>query len=178
MDVVRNRMHLFFIPHTAHMQVILFILLFFLLGQLSAAEIIGKVVSVADGDTITILDDMKIQHRVRLARIDAPEKGQPYGTKARQYLSSLIFGKPVKVTYKSKDRYKRILGIVYYDGQDINLIMVQQGMAWHYSYYDRTEEYAEVEKQARRLKIGLWADPDPIPPYEYRQSKKRPKMPK
>lgn len=155
------------------MQAILFILLFFLLGQLSAAEIIGKVVSVADGDTITILDDMKIQHRVRLARIDAPEKGQPYGAKAKQYLSSLIFNKSVKVVYRDKDRYKRILGIVYCSDTDINLEMVKNGMAWHYSYYDDTALYAEAEREARSKKIGLWEDPNPQSPYAFRRDKRQ-----
>ena len=89
-----------------------------------------------------------------------------------QYLSSLIFGKQVSVRFKEIDRYGRVLGVIYCDGAEINLVMVQNGYAWHYSYYDKTPAYIQAEKQARADKKGLWADPNPINPYQFRKSRK------
>ena len=152
------------------------ILLSLLLLTLSlfSAEIIGKVVGVSDGDTITVSDDMdQGNFRIRLDKIDAPEKKQAFGNKAKQYLSSLIFGKKVSIRYKSIDRYSRISGVVFLDGTEINLVMVQNGYAWHYSYFDKTPAYIEAEKQARAEKKGLWQDPNPINPYQFRKSQKK-----
>ena len=153
----------------------LFLLSLLLLSlSLFSAEIIGKVVGVSDGDTITVLDDMdQGNFRIRLDKIDAPEKKQAFGNKAKQYLSSLIFGKKVSIRYKSIDRYGRILGVVFLDGAEINLQMVQNGYAWHYSYFDKTPAYIEAEKQARAEKKGLWQDPNPINPYQFRKSQKK-----
>ena len=148
-------------------------LLFFSLSLFSA-EIIGKVVDVSDGDTITVLDNLdKGKFRIRLNKIDAPEKKQAFGNKAKQYLSSLIFGKQVSVKFKEIDRYGRVLGVIYCDGAEINLVMVQNGYAWHYSYYDKNPAYIQAEKQARADKKGLWADPNPINPYQFRKSQKK-----
>ena len=153
------------------------LLLFFLLSlffSLFSAEITGMVVGVSDGDTITVLDDMdQGKFRIRLDKIDAPEKKQAFGNKAKQYLSSLIFGKQVSIRFKSIDNYGRVLGVVSLDGKEINLVMVQNGYAWHYSYYDKTPAYIEAEKQARADKKGLWADPNPINPYQFRKSQKK-----
>lgn len=155
---------------------ILFPILFLLAFTLFAAEeIIGKVVGVADGDTITVLDTTNTQYRIRLDRIDAPERRQAFGGKSKQLLSSLIFGKIVRIKYEKKDRYGRILGVVFRGDEEINLIMVQHGMAWHYSYFDNTERYAAAEREARQKKIGLWRDPNPISPYIFRQSQKKSK---
>ena len=138
--------------------------------SLFSAEIIGKVVAVADGDTITVLDNLdKGKFRIRLDKIDAPEKKQAFGNKAKQYLSSLIFGKQVSVRFKAIDRYGRILGVIYCDGAEINLVMVQNGYAWHYNYYDKTLAYIQAEKQARTDKKGLWTDSNPIKPCEFRK---------
>ena len=154
----------------------LFLLFLLLLSFfLFSAEIIGKVVGVSDGDTITVLDNLdKGKFRIRLNKIDAPEKKQAFGNKAKQYLSSLIFGKQVSVRFKEIDNYGRVLGVIYCDGVEINLVMVQNGYAWHYSYYDKTPAYIEAEKQARAEQKGLWQDPAPINPFDYRkQNKKR-----
>ena len=115
----------------------------------------------------------KGKFRIRLNKIDAPEKKQAFGNKAKQYLSSLIFGKQVSVRFKEIDRYGRISGVIYCDGAEINLVMVQNGYAWHYSYYDKTPAYIQAEKQARADKKGLWAEPKPINPYEFRKMKKK-----
>ena len=144
------------------------------LFSLFAAEIRGRVIAVSDGDTITVLDEMdQGKFKIRLDKIDAPEKKQAFGSKSKQFLSSLIFGKQVSIRYKAVDRCGRILGVVYCDGIEINLVMVQTGYAWHYSYYDQTPAYIQAEKQARADKKGLWADTPPINPYEFRKMKKK-----
>ena len=125
----------------------------------------GKVVSIHDGDTITILTQEKQQVKVRLYGIDAPEKKQPYGQKSKQFLSNLIAGRSVEIQEKGKDRYKRVLGIVYLDGQDINEQMVLNGYAWAYVKYSKI--YAKQELKARSQNLGLWRD-KPIPPWVFR----------
>jgi endonuclease YncB( thermonuclease family) len=152
----------------------LLLILTFISISLSAAEIKGKVVGVSDGDTITVLDDMdKGRFRVRLDKIDAPEKNQAFGSKAKQVLSSLIYGKNVVVRFNKIDNYGRVLGVVFLGEKEINLIMVQDGYARHYSYYDKTQSYIDAEKKARADKKGLWIDPNPMNPYEFRKTQKR-----
>ena len=130
--------------------------------SLFSAEIKGKVVAVTDGDTITVLDEMdKGNFKIRLDKIDAPERTQPFGSKAKQFLSSLIFGKQVSVRFKEIDRYGRVSGVIYRDGAEINLVMVQNGYAWHYSYYDKTPAYIQAEKQARQIKKVYGQTPTP-----------------
>lgn len=137
-----------------------------------SAEIIGKVVKVADGDTITVLSN-GIKYKIRLLKIDAPELKQSYGIKSKQYLETLIYHKQVKVVYSSRDRYKRILGIVYLGDKEINLQMVQSGLAWHYIYNDKTLSYIQAEKSAKEKKIGLWSEKNPVNPYIFRKKNKK-----
>jgi micrococcal nuclease len=127
-------------------------------SQAPAAETItGKVVSVADGDTLTLLVG-KTQVKVRLEGIDAPERSQSFGTKAGQ------------VEGLGKDRYKRTLGIVRLDDRNINLDLVREGWAWWYRQYaPKNKELAAAEAEARKEKRGLWADPGPIPPWDWRK---------
>ena len=101
-------------------------------ANLHADEIRGKVVSISDGDTITVLDAEKVQHKIRLQGIDAPEKKQAFGTKSKDRLSDKIGEKEVVVKWKEKDRYGRVLGEIHLGDRHINLEMVQDGMAWHY----------------------------------------------
>lgn len=126
----------------------------------------GKVVSIHDGDTITILQD-KQQIKVRLYGIDAPEKKQDYGQKSKQFLASLIAGQVVEVEPKGKDKHKRTLGIIHYKGQDINAQMVLNGYAWAYVKYSRM--YVDQEKLARENKRGLWQSSNPTPPWQLRK---------
>ena len=139
--------------------------------------IIGKVVGVSDGDTITVLDASNKQHKIRLDGIVAPESAQDYGSRAKQSLSDLVFGKTVTVISQKKDRYGRVLGTVTLDGKDINLEQVQRGMAWAYRYRAwevRPEEPTpeeQAEAQARKERRGLWADASPIPPWDFRRGK-------
>ena len=126
----------------------------------------GKVVSIHDGDTITILQG-KQQIKVRLFGIDAPELKQPYGKKSKQFLASLIAGQVVEVEPKGKDRYRRTLGIIHYKGQDINAQMVLNGYAWAYAKY--LIIYVDHERLARENKRGLWQSSDPTPPWQWRK---------
>lgn len=141
------------------------------------ADLTGIVVGVADGDTITVLDADKIQHKVRLTGIDAPEKKQAFGARSKQSLSDLVFNKSITVETTKRDRYGRELGKVVVGGRDANLEQVRAGMAWHYKKYERTQPtidaqvYAEAENEAKASKRGLWADADPTAPWEWRHSK-------
>ena len=136
-------------------------------------------VAIADGDTITILDSANTQHRIRLQGIDAPESHQAFGEQSSQSLSGMIFGKDVSVTYQKIDQYGRLVGKIILDGKDINLEQVKAGMAWHYKFYEdeQTPEdlelYAKAEAEARAARRGLWQDPNPIEPYQFRREEKR-----
>ena len=148
---------------------ILFLIVFTSLNLLSA-EIRGLVVGVSDGDTITVLDDMdKGRFRIRLYGIDAPEKKQDFGQKAKQYLSSRLFRKAVVIRYKEIDRYGRIVGKVYLDNEEINVDMLKNGYAWHYKKYDNSEEYSQAEINSREKGIGLWSLKNPVPPWNFRK---------
>ena len=126
----------------------------------------GKVVSIHDGDTITILQN-KQQIKVRLFGIDAPELKQPYGKKSKQFLANLIAGQIVEVEENGKDRYKRTIGIVYLGNTDINAQMVANGYAWVYRKF--LKKYAPQESKAKSQRLGLWRDKEPIPPWEWRK---------
>jgi endonuclease YncB( thermonuclease family) len=109
------------------------LLAFFSLAQ--AETLTGRVVRITDGDTIVVLDSSKVQHKIRLTGIDAPERSQAFGTKSKQNLSDLVAGKSVVVDYSKYDRYQRILGKVLLNGEDVNLEQVEAGLAWHYKKY-------------------------------------------
>lgn len=136
------------------------------------ADLVGKVVGVSDGDTLTLLVGEKLQEKIRLAKIDAPESKQPFGQKAKQALSDKVFGRQVRVVYKERDQYQRIIGTVWLEGREINLEMIKAGLAWHYRTYDQTLAYAEAEAAARQAKLGLWTDRSPVPPWEFRRQKR------
>lgn len=112
---------------------------------LKAEALNGTVVSVNDGDTITVLDKLSKEHKVRLMGIDAPEKSQAFGIEAKQSLSNYIYKKEVSVEYKKHDKYKRIVGKVTLDGQDICLQMIVDGMAWHYTEYKKEQPMTDKE---------------------------------
>lgn len=139
------------------------------------ATIHGIVTRVSDGDTVWVTDAAG-KHKIRLAKIDAPESDQPYGKESTKFLSRLVYGKVVEVEWMGRDRYGRILGIVYLKRDavkvDVNLEMVKTGNAWHYSYHDNMAAYVEAENDARTAKRGLWASPNPINPYQWRKVKR------
>ncbi len=135
----------------------------------SSAELRGRVVRIADGDSFTILGKDNRQQRIRLYGIDCPENGQPYSKLAKQALSDMIFGREPVIREKNKDRYGRIVALVYIDGININEAMLKQGWAWHFKRYDSNRNWDRLEKTARKAGIGLWADPHPVAPWKYRQ---------
>ncbi len=138
----------------------------------NAADIRGKVIRVLDGDTIKILQNKK-PVRIRLANIDAPEKKQAYGRWSTDQLKSLIAGQSVRVTYSHNDRYGRIIGRVFTTGgSEANRFMVQSGAAWVYEHYNTDNALADLQQEARSQKRGLWADPNPVPPWEWRHKYK------
>lgn len=136
---------------------------------LFGASFSGKVVGISDGDTIRVLHN-GIEDRVRLLGVDCPETRQPWSTRAKQYTSTLAFGKIVKVDVKQIDRYSRSLGVVTLpDGRILNRELVRAGLAWWYREYSRNDlVLAMLEAEARSTKRGLWADPNPTPPWEFR----------
>lgn len=132
----------------------------------------AKIIGVKDGDTVEILYEKKSK-TVRLAHIDAPEKNQPYGKKAKQTLSDFCFGKEVKVVIAGKpDRYGRWIAELFHNNQNLNKALVRQGLAWHFTKYSKSENYADLERIARKKKIGLWQDAYPIAPWDWRKRKK------
>lgn len=141
--------------------------------------LIGRVVRIADGDTITVLDSSNTQHRIRLGGIDAPESKQDFGTQSKKSLSSMVFGKDVTVVYEKTDQYGRLVGKVLLDGKDVNLEQVRAGMAWHYKEYEREQSsedrelYGRAEDEARSARRGLWADPNPVEPGEFRKQERQ-----
>ena len=141
----------------------------------------GRVVGVSDGDTITVLDDAKTQHKIRFAGIDAPEKGQEFGERSKQSLSALVFQKRVEARCHKKDRYGREVRAVFIGLRDVGLEQIRQGMAWHYKDYQHEQTthdrlvYRDEEESAKARRIGLWKDAQPLPPWQYRSSKNREK---
>lgn len=157
-----------------------------LVGSAHAADIVGRVVSVADGDTITVLDASHQQFKIRLSGIDAPEKRQAFGERAKQHLADLVFAKTVLVTWDKHDRYGRVIGRVLAPecdqascrySLDAGLEQIRAGVAWHYKQYQRDQalddriRYATAEDDARASHRGLWQETDAVPPWEFRHGR-------
>ena len=132
-----------------------------------------RVVGVHDGDTLTGLDESKTQFKIRLDAIDAPEIKQPFGQASKKALSEKVFGKDVVVMAKTKDKYGRTVGHILLGNRDINLEMLEEGMAWHYEKYDHNKRMREAEQSARAAKKGLWAQGDAVPPWDWRAAGKK-----
>lgn len=136
-------------------------------------EFTAKVIRILDGDTMEVLYQNS-PVKIRLAHIDCPEKRhqQPFGTQAKKALSDLCFGQQVTIRVQKSDRYKRLIAIVInHNHQVVNQEMIRQGMAWHFKKYSTDRVYAEIEIEARKHKVGLWRDPNPVPPWEWRKHK-------
>ena len=139
----------------------------------SAGSFEGRVVRVLDGDTIDVLVPEKTIVRVRLAGIDAPERGQPFGRKATQAVRDMAAGKTVRIASQSKDRYGRTIGEAFLpDGRSLNRELVRLGLAWQYRQYSDDQELANLEAEARKARRGLWSEPNPVPPWEWRRGRK------
>lgn len=135
----------------------------------------GVVINVIDGDTITLLEktpEQKRTWRVRLEGIDTPERGQNGYEGAKEYLEKLIWGETVTIQYTRHDRYGRILGEVRYGKMFINEELVKEGWAWHYKRFSTSRKLASHEEEARKAKKGLWSEPNPIPPWEWKSAKR------
>ncbi len=141
-----------------------------------AEVILGKVVGVIDGDTIDVLDASMTKHRIRLSGIDAPERRQAYGKKSKESLSDLVLARQVEVETHKNDRHGRRIGKVLVNGLDANLAQIRLGMAWFYREYERElnaadrELYDQGERDAKRGRLGLWVDANPVPPGEFRKN--------
>src|SRR5438445_5979572 len=152
------------------------VLIVVLLPAVATADFSGRVVGISDGDTIKVMHNGAAE-KIRLYGIDCPEKGQPFGTKAKRFTSQLVFGKEVTVKDYGLDnnRFKRTLGeIVLPDGRVVNEELIRAGLAWWYrKYAPNRADLAAVEQEARKAKRGLWIGPNPLPPWEWRKQKKR-----
>jgi endonuclease YncB( thermonuclease family) len=139
----------------------------------------GRVVGLSDGDSITILDRSKSQHKQRLAAIDAPEKGQAFGNQSRENLARLVFDKAVEAHCHKKDRYGREVCKIMLGSTDVNLEQIRAGMAWWYREYANEQSaedrasYAAAEEEARAFRRGLWNDANPVPPWEWRKNRRQ-----
>lgn len=138
------------------------------LSPTANADLTGRVIAVLDGDTIEVLPPTLQPVRVRLANIDAPEKRQPFGARAKQHLATLVYQRQVDILSDSTDRYGRTIGMVRLQGADVNREMIAAGMAWAYRAYLRDQSLLAIEAAARQQQKGLWQDPAPIPPWDYR----------
>jgi endonuclease YncB( thermonuclease family) len=145
----------------------------------NSAELSGRVVAVADGDTVTVLDAQKVQHKIRLGGIDAPEKKQAFGNRSKESLSDCAFGKDVVVDWDKVDRYQRKVGKILAAGVDCNLRQIKLGMAWHYKKYAKEQSssdratYAAAEDVALNARTGLWSDAAPIAPWDFRAASRQ-----
>ena len=160
--------------HTYLTSLLVITVILFFLNPTYSQEYKGKVVGISDGDTFTLLTGNKQQIKVRLSEIDTPERAQPFGTRARQTLSDLIFSKDVLIVQDDIDRYGRVVGQVYVGNIHVNRKMVQEGMAWAYRQYLKDKTLLQDEQAAREAKKGLWSLPstDQVPPWEWRRGVK------
>lgn len=153
---------------------IFFFIIAWMASVAQADILVGRVVKVSDGDTLTILNMQNQQFKIRLAGIDAPEKKQAFGERAKQHLANMTFNRPVTVEWEKTDRYQRIVGKVLINGNDINIEQIKAGLAWWYEKYRKEQspsdqrQYAEAEQLARQQRVGIWQESNPIPPWEWR----------
>jgi endonuclease YncB( thermonuclease family) len=161
-------------------QTVVAILLLAAINLAEAGETLrGRIIAVLDGDTVTLLDESRSQHRIRLAQIDAPEighgnsdPGQPFGKASKQSLSELVHGREVRADCETKDKYGRQVCAIWIDQTDVNLEQVRRGMAWVYRKYAHDPAYYRAEDEAKGMRRGLWSDPAPVPPWEWRHRDK------
>ena len=148
-----------------------FILIFFPIILFS--QEFGKVVTIKDGDTVVILLGDNTQKTLRLAEVDCPESGQPFGKNAKEFTSSQIFGKNIEFIETDTDRYGRTIAMIYYDnGKYLSAELIKNGLGWWYYRYSNDENLGVLENEASNNKIGLWSDPNSIPPWEWRKLNK------
>lgn len=155
---------------------VLIILISLILATTALSDdlITARVVGVTDGDSIKVLAPGNKQVKIRLHGIDCPEGGQAFGKRAKQFTSNQCFGTTVQYREVDIDRYGRTVATVYLeDGTELNLAILKAGFAWHYRRYSDRQDYADAQEEARRAGVGLWADKDPTPPWEWRRESRR-----
>lgn len=135
--------------------------------------ITGKVVRISDGDTFVLLTANNKQVKIRLYGVDAPEKSQDFGTVSREYLGKLLQDMEIVVLSKGKDKFGRVIGLVSAGSVNVNEAMLKAGLVWHFKKYDANPAWASFEQKARAQRIGLWIQPNAIPPWEFRDQKKK-----
>lgn len=136
----------------------------------------GRVIRVADGDTVTLLTPEKQEIRIRFQGIDAPEREQDFGAQSRKNLNSFVYGKKIRVKVDKTDKHGRVVGRVWLpQGKgamlDVEEAQLRAGMAWHYEYFNHEKKLANAQKEAQRAKRGIWSRPNPVPPWDWRQKK-------
>lgn len=153
------------------MRSLILFLIFSSLTTFSQTTLTAKVVGIKDGDTVVVLDSLNNQTTLRLAEVDCPEKNQPFGTKAKQFTSDQIYLKTIKYVVTDTDRYGRSIAMIYYDTDNkyLSAEIIKVGMGWHYKRYSTSKELATFEDNAKKNKIGLWVDSNPVAPWEFRK---------
>ena len=132
-------------------------------------ELIGKIISVKDGDSLELLDADNNIHQIRLAHVDCPENKQDFGKRSKIFTANFCFGKEVTVLPTDTDRYGRTVGVVFVGREELNLAIIKAGMGWHFKKYSKDDDYDRAEKWARTKKVGLWSQPNPVAPWDYRK---------
>lgn len=139
---------------------------------------VGRIIRVVDGDTVVLQDERRDIYKIRLAGIDAPESRQSFGPEAKTFLRRLVLGKQVKTLAYKKDRYGRTIATIFLHEQDVNLAVIDVGLAWHYKRYAKEQPgtkaraYAQAEYLARAQHLGLWKDSDPTAPWDWRSGRR------
>lgn len=151
----------------------------FLVSTTSSADetMEAKVKRVIDGDSILVVDSNDMEFEAQLEGIDAPEMKQEFGKESLEALTKMLKDQKVKLTWKSKDTYDRLLAQVYLEDKHINIEMLRSGMAWHFKRYNKSEELAKIELEAKQAKKGLWSKESPVAPWDYRKENKAPDKP-
>lgn len=155
---------------------VVLVLAWLLAGQVGATpqgqDFVGRVVRVVDGDTLSVEAGGQTW-RIRLEGVDCPERSQPWSRKATLLVSQRASGRVVRVQVKTTDRYQRLVARVLVGGEDLSLELLRAGLAWHFKRYNQEPQLADLETQARAARRGLWSDPDPVPPWEWRHAHPR-----
>lgn len=145
------------------------LLLFSIASSLTFSQTSAKVIAIKDGDTVVVLLDGNIQKTLRLAEVDCPESGQPFGKNAKQFTAGEVFGKMVTFIPTTEDRYGRTIAKIYYDEKYLSEEIITAGFGWWYHYYSDNKNLGVLESIAKAKKLGLWSDPNAVSPWEYRK---------
>jgi len=148
------------------------LLLFSFVTLQSQTLFTGKVIGIKDGDTVEILDSNNKKTTLRLAEVDCPERKQAFGTRAKQFTSDQVYLRTINYSVTNKDRYGRSVAKIYYGTKYLSAEIIKYGMGWHYKKHSKSKELARLEQQARAKRVGLWIDPNPINPADWRKAKR------